>query len=133
MLDSKFQPNADYTVQTFLDLVGQNTDVGSKKLWLSPTKYICIIYLQGLVDGEKLDNLTQHVVETKAKSETQTLDDIDSFISVIKDKEVYTYKQAISCFFKGQPLLFISESTTAYSLNMSMTKQRSLSEPTTEK
>ena len=133
MLDSKFQPNADYTVQTFLDLVGQNTDVGSKKLWLSPTKYICIIYLQGLVDGEKLDNLTQHVVETKAKSETQTIDDIDSFISVIKDKEVYTYKQAISCFFKGQPLLFISESTTAYSLNMSMTKQRSLSEPTTEK
>ena len=102
------------------------------KIMAVPTKYICIIYLQGLVDGEKLDNLTQHIVETKAKVKRKhSMTSIRLFLSLKTKKFIHTSKR--SRVFKGQPLLFISESTTAYSLNMSMTKQRSLSEPTTEK
>ncbi|TYR81228.1 spore germination protein [Priestia megaterium] len=133
MLNSTFQPNTDYTIDTFLDLVGSNTDIESKKLWISNTEYMYIVYLQGLVDSEKLNTFAESIVRQKTNNPNQTMDTWDSFISVVKSDELHTYKQALTSFFKGEPLLFISGNTTAYSLNMTLSKQRTLSEPTTEK
>ncbi|OZT11897.1 spore germination protein [Priestia aryabhattai] len=133
MLNSTFQRDTEYVVKTFLELAGDSSDIASKKLWISSTDFFYILYLQGLVDSEKLNQLTEKMVQSKTSSPINTLDRWDSFISTIESTEIYTYKQALTSFFKGEPLLFIHNRTTAYSLNMTMAKQRTWSEPTTEK
>ncbi|WEZ10121.1 spore germination protein [Priestia flexa] len=100
MLNSTFQRDTEYVVKTFLELAGGSSDIASKKLWISSTDFVYILYLQGLVDSEKLNQLTEKMIQTKTSSPANTLDRSDSFISTVESSEVYTYKQALTVFLK---------------------------------
>nr|WP_240046430.1 hypothetical protein [Priestia flexa] len=100
MLNSTFQRDTEYVVKTFLELAGGSSDIASKKLWISSTDFVYILYLQGLVDSEKLNQLTEKMIQTKTSSPANTLDRWDSFISTVESSEVLRTSKLSLLFLK---------------------------------
>ncbi|MGP7818020.1 spore germination protein [Niallia sp. 01092] len=125
--------NLDENVKELQSIFETSFDIVFHSFVLANDIKAIVIYIEGLVNTELLE---QHVLTpllTKIAEQQETLEDsIEDTLQVAKKKEIKTIKACVENILIGNPVLLIHTLNKGYSLGLTRWEQRSIEEPQSE-
>jgi hypothetical protein len=122
----------DANVKFFKDLYKDSSDIVFRPFTIGNLKAV-VIYLDGLSDIEKLDELVLETLMNKQDiSQTDIIQSLIDSIPISNIKKISTYTECIDAVANGNPILLLDGAKEAYALGIVKYEKRSIEEPAAE-